>query len=78
VAERGGGGDGMRQAGAYLGLAFMMPTCTLIGYGMGYLLDKAFGTHFLWAVFLGFGIAAGFIEVYRVVSRDTTGDGSKK
>ena len=68
-----GPGGGLQQAGAYLSLAFLMPTCTVVGYVMGYLLDKLFGTHFLWMIFLGFGIAAGFIEVYRVVSRDTTG-----
>lgn len=70
--------NGMRQAGAYLSLAFLMPACTVIGWIMGYLLDKLFGTHFLWVIFLGFGIAAGFIEVYRVVARDTTGDGTGK
>ncbi len=73
-----GPGNGLRQAGAYLNLAFMMPVCTVIGYVMGYLLDKAFGTHFLWIVFLLFGIAAGFIEVFRVVGRDTTGSGPRK
>ena len=72
------GGSGMRQAGVYLNLAFLMPTCTVIGYVMGYLLDKFFGTHFLWMVFLGFGIAAGFIEVFRVVGRDTTGNEKSK
>lgn len=78
VMPERGTGTGMRQAAAYLNLAFMMPVCTLIGYVIGYLLDKAFGTHFLWIVFLLFGIAAGFIEVFRVVARDTTGNGTPK
>ena len=59
-----------RQLGKYLGLAFLLPLCTLIGYVIGYLLDKAFGTHFLTFVFLLFGIVAGFIELLRELNED--------
>ncbi len=65
----GGGGSGLRQVGGYLGLAFLLPLCTVIGWGMGYLLDRAFGTHFLKIVFLLFGIAAGIIELLREVRK---------
>jgi F0F1-type ATP synthase assembly protein I len=34
-------------------------------------LDKAFGTHFLHIVFLLLGIAAGFVQLIRVLLRDT-------
>ena len=44
---------------------FCCRLCTLIGYVIGYLLDKAFGTHFLTFIFILFGIAAGFIELIR-------------
>lgn len=54
-----------QQYGKYIGLAFMLPSCTLVGYGIGYFLDKAFGTHFLTLIFLVLGIAAGFIELIR-------------
>lgn len=59
-----------QQYGKYLGLAFVLPSCTLVGYAIGYLLDKAFGTHFLTFVFLLFGIAAGFIELLRETKTD--------
>lgn len=54
-----------QQYGKYIGLAFMLPSCTLVGYAIGYFLDKAFGTHFLTLIFLVLGIAAGFIELIR-------------
>lgn len=62
-----------QQLGKYLGLAFLLPLCTLIGYVMGYLLDKAFGTHFLTLPFIVFGIIAGFLELLRELKPDDPG-----
>ena len=62
-----------QQLGKYLGLAFLLPLCTLIGYVMGYLLDKAFGTHFLTLLFIVFGILAVFLELLRELKPDDTG-----
>jgi F0F1-type ATP synthase assembly protein I len=59
------------MVGRYLSLAFVMPSCVLVGYVIGYLLDRAFGTSFLYIVFLVIGIAAGFIELVRAVQRDS-------
>lgn len=59
-----------QQYGKYLGLAFILPSCTLVGYAIGYFLDKAFGTHFLTFIFLLLGIAAGFIELIRETRPD--------
>ena len=59
-----------QQYGKYIGLAFMLPCCTLVGYAIGYFLDKAFGTHFLTLIFLLLGIAAGFIELIRETRPD--------
>ena len=56
--------------GRYSTLAFLMPTAVLVGYMIGYFLDKAFGTHFLYIVFLLIGIAAGFVELIREVQKD--------
>ena len=42
----------MATVGEYTSLAFLLPVSTLVGYAIGYLLDKAFGTHFLYVVFL--------------------------
>jgi F0F1-type ATP synthase assembly protein I len=59
------------QVGEYSSLAFMLPAATLIGYGIGYLLDRALGTTFLKVIFLVFGMASGFLQVIRQVQKDT-------
>jgi F0F1-type ATP synthase assembly protein I len=65
-----------KMVGDYTALAFMLPTATFVGYLIGYLLDKAFGTSFLYIVFLLLGIAAGFVQLIRQLMRDTRDDGS--
>jgi ATP synthase protein I len=68
-------GDNKRKAwllaGRYTSLAFVLPASVFIGYAIGYYLDKAFGTHFFYLVFLLIGIAAGFVELIRQVQKDT-------
>ena len=61
-------------AGEYASLAFMLPAATLVGYVVGYLLDRAFHTHFLYIPFLILGIAAGFVQLIRQLMRDTRND----
>lgn len=61
----------MAQVAEYTSLAFLLPVTAVVGYVIGYLLDKAFGTHFLYIVFLLLGIAAGFVQLIRVLLRDT-------
>lgn len=61
-----------QQFGRYLTLGIQLPVSTLVGYVMGYLLDKAFGTHFLYIIFLLFGIASGLIQVVREVNKDSS------
>jgi len=58
------------QVGRYTTLAVLMPACVLVGYIMGYLLDRAFGTDYFYIIFLLLGIAAGFIEMIREVQKD--------
>ena len=57
--------------GEYTSLAFLLPVATLVGYVIGYLLDKAFGTRWIYIPGLIFGIAAGFVQLIRQVLRDT-------
>lgn len=64
------------QVGQYLSLALLLPVSTFVGYVIGYLLDRALGTHFLTIVFLILGTASGFVQLYRQLSRDTRDDGS--
>lgn len=65
----------MVQVGQYTSLAVMLPAATFVGYLIGYLLDRAFGTNFLYIPFLLLGIAAGFVQLIRQVQRDTRDDG---
>ena len=66
----------MAMVGEYTGLAFLLPASTFVGYAIGYLLDKAFHTNFLYIVFLIFGIVGGFVQLIRQIQRDTSNDGS--
>jgi F0F1-type ATP synthase assembly protein I len=66
----------MVTVGEYTSLAFMLPAATFVGYLIGYLLDRAFHSHFLYIPFLILGIAAGFVQLIRQLMRDTRNDGS--
>jgi F0F1-type ATP synthase assembly protein I len=57
--------------GEYTSLAFMLPLATFVGYGAGYLLDKAFHTTWIYIPGLILGIAAGFVQLIRQLMRDT-------
>jgi F0F1-type ATP synthase assembly protein I len=63
------------QASRYMGLAFILPASTGVGFAMGWGLDKLFHTHFLYLVFLAFGLVAGFIELFRQFGVETRRDG---
>jgi F0F1-type ATP synthase assembly protein I len=65
--------SGFRQFGKYYGLAFLVPVSILVGYTIGYFLDKAFGTQHLKVVFLFLGIASGMIELVRELTKDDAG-----
>ena len=43
------------------------PVSIVIGYAIGYFLDRWLDTSFLKIVFLLFGIAAGFVTFYRTI-----------
>jgi F0F1-type ATP synthase assembly protein I len=58
------------QVGRYYGVIFVLPAAVLVGYGIGYALDKVFHTHFLKIVFLFLGVAAGIIDLVRELSKD--------
>ena len=58
------------QLGKYYGLIFIIPAAVLVGYGIGYGLDKLFHTSFLKIVFLLLGVAAGMIDLLRELSKD--------
>jgi F0F1-type ATP synthase assembly protein I len=55
----------------YTQLAFVLPAATFVGYVIGYLLDRAFGTRFFYLVFLLIGSVAGFLQIIRKVTKDS-------
>jgi F0F1-type ATP synthase assembly protein I len=59
------------MVGEYTSLALMLPLATFIGYAVGYGLDKAFGTRWIYIPGLLFGIAAGLVQLIRTFLRDT-------
>ena len=61
------------QLGKYYGMIFVLPAAVLVGYGIGYALDKVFHTGFLKIVFLLLGVAAGIIDLFRELSKDDPG-----
>lgn len=61
------------QLGKYYGMIFILPAAVLVGFGIGYALDKVFHTTFLKIVFLLLGVAAGMIDLLRELSKDDPG-----
>jgi F0F1-type ATP synthase assembly protein I len=58
----------------YTSLAMLLPVSTLVGYGIGYALDRLFGTSFLYIPFLVLGTVAGLMQVIRQLLRDAHDD----
>jgi len=54
----------------------MLPASTVVGYAIGYYLDKYFGTTWLQIVFLILGSVAGFVGLIRQITRDSHDDGA--
>ncbi|HET9741120.1 MAG TPA: AtpZ/AtpI family protein [Terriglobales bacterium] len=50
----------------YIELAVIFPAATLIGWIIGHILDVYLHRDWIQFVGLGFGIAAGFIQLFRV------------
>ena len=65
--------DIFSQFGKYYGLAFLIPSSILVGYGIGYALDKFFGTTYLKMVFLILGVVSGLVELFRELNKDDAG-----
>lgn len=63
-------GSKYKQLGDLLSVGIMFPVCIGIGYGIGFFLDRWVGTESLFKIiFLLFGIAAGFINLMKTVSK---------
>lgn len=56
-------------AGEYSSLAMILPASVFVGYLIGYLLDKQFGTAYLYLVFMILGIISGFVQIFRFLKK---------
>jgi ATP synthase protein I len=64
----------LRQFGVLGTVGMHLVLGTFAGLAIGYYLDRAFGTRpWLTLLFLGFGIAAGFVNLFRVMQRQRRG-----
>lgn len=63
----------MRVVADYMAMAIMLPLSTVIGYGLGYALDVAFGTTWQRILWLVFGILAGFKQLLQQIQKDVAG-----
>jgi ATP synthase protein I len=57
-----------QQLSSLIGIGLVFPISIVIGYGIGYYLDRWLGTTYLKVVFLLFGIASGFVSFFRSVA----------
>jgi F0F1-type ATP synthase assembly protein I len=62
------------MVGEYTSLAFMLPASAVIGYFLGYLLDKEFETTWIRMAGVILGSAAGLVQLIRQLMRDTRDD----
>ena len=64
----------LRQFGVFGSVGLHLVLGTFTGLAIGYFLDRAFGSKpWLTLIFLGFGIAAGFTNLFRVMRRHQKG-----
>ncbi len=57
-----------QQLSSLIGVGLVFPISIVIGYGIGYYLDRWLGTTYLKVVFLLFGIASGFVSFFRSIA----------
>jgi len=57
-----------QQLSSLLSIGMVFPISIVIGYGIGYYLDRWLGTTYLNVVFLLLGIASGFVSFFRSIA----------
>ena len=58
-----------KQMNRYMEVGMMFPASLVAGLLVGYGLDRLFGTHFLYWVFMLLGIAGAFIHLIRIAGK---------
>lgn len=59
----------LKQLNLALSVGMVFPVSIVIGYVIGYFLDRWLGTTWLKILFLLIGVAAGFVNFIRMVSQ---------
>lgn len=54
----------------YSSLALVIPASAFVGYALGYLLDRQFGTGFWSTALLILGVVAGFVKLVQALQKD--------
>lgn len=62
--------SGKSDLGKYINLALLLPISAFVGYLIGYGIDALFHTVWIRYIFLVLGVAAGFVETFRVLNQD--------
>lgn len=62
-------GKKFQEVNRYLEIGMAFPACLVVGLMIGYGLDKLFGTHFLYLVFMLLGIAGAFVQLLRLLKK---------
>ncbi|HEU5163418.1 MAG TPA: AtpZ/AtpI family protein [Thermoanaerobaculia bacterium] len=66
---------GWKTLGEMTALAFTFPAAILVGYGLGWWLDRELGTGpWLTIVLTGLGVAAAFVQLFRLGARSDRTD----
>ena len=68
--EKSGADEFWRLMRRYAPLIGLMPGCIFAGYFIGAGLDYLFSTSFLKLVFILLGVAAGIVQLIRILGRD--------
>jgi F0F1-type ATP synthase assembly protein I len=65
-------GDGFtKSALRYTAIATMLPVSTFAGYLIGHWLDERMNSHYFMIIFVILGVAGGFVQLIRELTRDT-------
>jgi len=73
-AGNGGRDEFLRLMTRYAPAVGLLPASILAGYAIGYGLDYLFSTTFLRFVFLLLGVAAGIVQLMRILGNDMNSD----
>lgn len=70
IVTRDNAGESRRRWVDYSSVGLMFPLSIAVGFGMGYLLDRWLRTTPIFTIlFILYGVAAGFVNLYKVVRR---------